>query len=154
MIDAYSRCWPKVYVRTYADTDVVRWPMSIAALLHDEVDDDQILIRCTLEPTLTPVLRPVTVSLAQPVEVCIKKQVGCLILISTSYMQLSTIIIFSQILLSWTSEAAISGCSSLCRVWEGFRKTLHGGAQRKRGWQISDQQVRPFISISLVAAIG
>lgn len=30
---------------------------------------------CTLEPTLTPVLRPVTVSLAQPVEVCIKKQV-------------------------------------------------------------------------------
>ena len=32
--------------------------------------------RCTLEPTLSPVVRPVTVSLAKPVEVCIKKQVS------------------------------------------------------------------------------
>jgi len=37
---------------------------------HEEIHET-----CTLEPTLSPVVRPVTVSLAKPVEVCIKKQV-------------------------------------------------------------------------------
>jgi len=37
---------------------------------HEEIHET-----CTLEPTLSPVIRPVTVSLAKPVEVCIKKQV-------------------------------------------------------------------------------
>lgn len=40
------------------------------AYCHEEVHET-----CHLEPTLHPVVRPVTVSLPQPVEVCINKQI-------------------------------------------------------------------------------
>ena len=40
------------------------------AYCHEEIHET-----CTLEPVLHPVVRPVTVSLPQPVEVCINKQV-------------------------------------------------------------------------------
>jgi len=41
---------------------------------HEEIHE-----HCALEPVLAPVVRPVTVSLPQPVEVCINKQVRTLI---------------------------------------------------------------------------
>jgi len=40
------------------------------AYCHEEIHET-----CALEPTLEPVVRPVTVSLPQPVEVCINKQI-------------------------------------------------------------------------------
>merc|ERR1711887_52685 len=40
------------------------------AYCHEEIHET-----CALEPTLQPVVRPVTVSLPQPVEVCINKQI-------------------------------------------------------------------------------
>merc|ERR1711955_110395 len=40
------------------------------AYCHEEIHET-----CHLEPTLVPVIRPVTISLPQPVEVCINKQI-------------------------------------------------------------------------------